>query len=235
MVPHMTNNSGNGPMQPGFYPDNQGTMRWWDGSTFTERTQSSGVSAPPPPPAQTKSPWYKKKLVWAIAAIVIIAVAAASGGGSSDDKKDEVAADTSTSEPSEPATSNTKAAEPKETPKPAETKPPEPEPEPEVDSVKAADMLKDFEDNELSADAKYKGKTLKISGIVNSIDTDFFNEDKYILMIGGGGDYEFLTVNCNDMSTDELSTLKTGEKVTVIGEFDDGGDLGVEIADCKLA
>jgi hypothetical protein len=36
------------------------------------------------------------------------------------------------------------------------------------------------------------------------------------------------------MSTDELSTLGTGDNVTVIGEFDDGGDLGVEVKDCAL-
>jgi hypothetical protein len=45
----------------------------------------------------------------------------------------------------------------------------------------------------------------------------------------------FLTVNCHDMSTDELATLNKGDTATVIGEFDDGGDLGVEVNDCKLA
>jgi hypothetical protein len=37
------------------------------------------------------------------------------------------------------------------------------------------------------------------------------------------------------MSTGELSTLKKGNKTTVIGEFDDGGDLGVDVKDCKLS
>lgn len=37
------------------------------------------------------------------------------------------------------------------------------------------------------------------------------------------------------MSTDELSTLNRGDTVTVLGEFDDGGDLGVQVKDCKAA
>jgi hypothetical protein len=89
--------------------------------------------------------------------------------------------------------------------------------------------LKEFEDNELAADAKYKDETLTITGIVNKIDTELFDDEKYILRLGGGGDFEFLTVNCYDMSTDELSTLAKCDAVTVIGEFDDGGDLGVEV------
>ncbi len=101
-------------------------------------------------------------------------------------------------------------------------------------AVKAAQIVKEFEDNELAADTKYKGKTLRITGVVDEIDTDLWDEDKYILSLGDGGDFEFLFVNCNDMSTKELSTLKKGETVTVIGEFDDGGDLGVEVKDCHL-
>ena len=37
------------------------------------------------------------------------------------------------------------------------------------------------------------------------------------------------------MSTKELSGLGKGKTTAVIGKFDDGGDLGVEVNDCKLA
>lgn len=101
-------------------------------------------------------------------------------------------------------------------------------------SVTAAQLLKDFEDNELKADGKYKGKTLKVTGVVEEIDTDLFDDSKYLLRINGGGDFEFLSVTCHDMSTDVLSTLDAGKKVTVIGDFDDGGDLGVDLKNCTL-
>jgi hypothetical protein len=57
-------------------------------------------------------------------------------------------------------------------------------------AVNALEILQEFEDNELAADSKYKGKTVKITGVVNEIDTEFFDEDKYILRLGVGGEFE---------------------------------------------
>ena len=45
---------------------------------------------------------------------------------------------------------------------------------------------------------------------------------------------EFLHVHFHDMSPDELSSLDTGDKVTVVGEFSDGGDLGVTVRNAHL-
>lgn len=101
-------------------------------------------------------------------------------------------------------------------------------------AVDAAAIIKEFEANELAADTKYDGKLLKVSGTVAKIDTDLFDSDKYILQLNGGGEFEFLSVNCHDMSKKQLSTLQTGQDITVLGTFDDGGDLGVEVKDCKL-
>ena len=100
-------------------------------------------------------------------------------------------------------------------------------------NVQAKKLAKEFEQNELAADSKYKGQTLRITGRIDKIDTDVWDEDKYILRLGGK--WDIVGVNCNDMPTDELATLKQGQTVTVVGEFDDGGDLGVEVANCKLA
>jgi hypothetical protein len=100
-------------------------------------------------------------------------------------------------------------------------------------NVQAAQLTKEFEQNELAADTKYEGKMLRITGRVDKIDTDVWDDEKYILRLGGK--WDIVGVNCNDMSTDELATLKQGQTVTVIGKFDDGGDLGVEVADCQLA
>ena len=85
----MTDISGSDTMgtPPGWYADNQGGMRWWDGSAWTDHVQPVAPSpgTPPMAPLQTpgaKKPWYRKKLWWAVAAVVIvIAAASASGGG----------------------------------------------------------------------------------------------------------------------------------------------------------
>lgn len=100
-------------------------------------------------------------------------------------------------------------------------------------NVRSTKLAKEFEQNELAADSKYQGKTLRITGRIDKIDTDIWDDEKYILRLGGK--WDIVGVNCNDMPTEELATLKQGQNVTVIGQFDDGGDLGVEVADCRLA
>jgi hypothetical protein len=104
-----------------------------------------------------------------------------------------------------------------------------------VIAISAKELITSFEDNELVADKRFSGRRLKVTGFVEKVDTDLLNENEYILMINNGGDFELLSVSCRDMSQDVLSTLKTGASVTVIGDFDDGGDLGVELNNCKLA
>jgi hypothetical protein len=178
--------------------------------------------------AKASRPWYKKKRWWLAAAVLVVIIGSAAAGGGSDETP-TTATDDSSSQSNEAGKKDKAASEKNSEP----TK--EAKPEPEAMPVQAAAMVKEFEDNELSADAKYKDKTLKVTGVVNKIDTELFDEDKYVLRLGGGGDFVFLTVNCHDMSTDELATLNKGDTATVIGEFDDGGDLGVEVNDCKLA
>jgi hypothetical protein len=105
----------------------------------------------------------------------------------------------------------------------------EKESEPKVVKVSAGKLIKAFEDNELKADKKYKGKTLQVSGEVFKVDTELFDEDKYILSIDSGEQWSLLTVSAYDIPSDQLEDLDEGDKVTVVGEFDDGGDLGVTL------
>lgn len=104
----MTDTPNNPP--PGYYPDQNGVQRYWDGETWTEQTQESGAprrpNAPPPPGAtstmtsnpradrkaqkaydKATRPWYKKKRWIAliiIGVIAVIAVATSSGGSTED-------------------------------------------------------------------------------------------------------------------------------------------------------
>ena len=101
-------------------------------------------------------------------------------------------------------------------------------------TVTTKKILKEFEGNEAAADAKYKGKTLKVDGIVDKVDTEMFDDEKYIVQIGGGGKFEVFTVNCNGQSSKAVAKIKKGDKITVVGVFDDGGDLGVELEPCEI-
>ena len=70
--------------------------------------------------------------------------------------------------------------------------------------------------------------------MVDKVDTELFDEDKYILSVGTGDEWEFLTVNFYDIDSADLEDLEEGDKVTVVGEFDDGGDLGVTIRNAHM-
>jgi|1185.fasta_scaffold11922_2 hypothetical protein len=164
--------------------------------------------------------------------VVLGIIVAALGGGDS-------GVDTATNQPTDTETV-TETTTPESTPaEEASSEEPtaseKPKPKTKAVRVRAGAIVKEFEDNELAADNKYKGKTLRITGVVEKIDTEFLNDEKYILQISSGGDFEFLTVNCHDMSNSQLAKLKKGDDVTAVGKFDDGGDLGVEVKDCALA
>ena len=101
--------------------------------------------------------------------------------------------------------------------------------------IDASDLIKEFEASEFKADKKYKGKTLKITGgHVFSIDAQIFNEEKYDVSIQGGGDFEILSINCRGVADKYLESLEPNQDVTVIGEFEDGGDLGIEMKSCDF-
>ena len=100
--------------------------------------------------------------------------------------------------------------------------------------VTAGEIIKEFEENELAGDQKYEGKSVQVSGVVDKIDTELFAKDKYLLNITDGGEYELFSVTCHNMDNGVLSTLAVGNPITVIGDFKDGGDLGVDLQDCKV-
>ena len=180
--------------------------------------------------AKASRNWYQKKRWWAAGALaLIIIIGGMSGGGETTDDQEPAASDANTqSEPSEQPADDTAAEEEK-----AEEPAPEPA-EPKAMKVPAKQILKDFEENEAAADAKYAGKVIEVSGTISKIDTDIWDDEKYIVQVGSGGQWEFLTVNCNGLPASAVTSLKKGSDVTVRGEFDDGGDLGVEIKDCKV-
>jgi hypothetical protein len=100
--------------------------------------------------------------------------------------------------------------------------------------VQASKILKEFEENEAAADAKYKNKTLEVSGFVDKIDTEFIDDEQYVVNVSDGSEYAIFTVNCDDQKSKDVTPLKKGQKITVVGNFEDGGDLGVELDNCSI-
>ena len=184
--------------------------------------------------AKAQRPFYKKKRVIIPAVLVVLAAGGAASGGTEEETgNDRVAKDDSSKKDSGAA------AEPRSDKKdnnPAEKKAPSPQPEPEPSAVvvTAKQILADFDGNEAMADAKYSGKIIQVTGVVDKVDTEFWNDDEYVIQIGEGGDWVMWTVNCDDQPAEVAAEIAPGATITVRGEFEDGGDLGVEMKGCQV-
>lgn len=76
--------------------------------------------------------------------------------------------------------------------------------------VTASTMFSDYQDNEIAADGKYKGKALLVSGTVDSISSDFM--DKPVVQLSAK---PFGFVQASDLPKDVAASLKKGQKVTL--------------------
>lgn len=106
-----------------------------------------------------------------------------------------------------------------------------PEPE-EVITISAVDLYNQFENNAIAAKENYKGKTIQVTGTVDSIEEGFWG-DLYVTL--NADEYGFSSVQCffkkDHAST--LATLSSGQTVTVKGSDPDGG-LNVTLQDCSI-
>lgn len=108
-----------------------------------------------------------------------------------------------------------------------------PAPTPEIIRVTAQELYSAYEANEVAADAKYKGKVIEVSGVVDTIGKDFLGTP-YVTLTSGGR-YEVWGVQCMFSNKDEpqLAQLSKGETVAVRGKCD-GYLVNVLIKKCIL-
>jgi len=104
------------------------------------------------------------------------------------------------------------------TPAPAPSSPPAPSPAATVIEVTAQELYSAYEANQVAADAKYKDKIVRVTGIVNTIGKDIL-DTPYVLLTSGG-QYEMFGVQCMfDKKYElELAQLIKGQTVTVQGK-----------------
>ena len=103
---------------------------------------------------------------------------------------------------------------------------------PKVDlEIKASELYRAYEANEVSADAEYKGKRLLITGVVGNIGKDIMDNPYVSLNV----DY-LQTVNCyfDDKNNKVLSQLSKGQKVQIIGTCRGLTLTDVVVKDCEL-
>lgn len=76
--------------------------------------------------------------------------------------------------------------------------------------VSTSTLFQDYQDNEIAADGKYKGKALLVSGTVDSISSDFM--DKPVVQLSAK---PFGFVQASDLPKDVAAGMKKGQQVTL--------------------
>jgi hypothetical protein len=99
--------------------------------------------------------------------------------------------------------------------------------------ITATQLYEEYNANEEAANAKYKGKIIKINGIVNEIGIDRV-DTPYVILTGSGQNGLF-GVQCMFSSKDELKAaqLFEGQSLTIEG-ICQGFGLDVILKNCKI-
>lgn len=102
-----------------------------------------------------------------------------------------------------------------------------------VIEVSVEQILKEYEENEVAADNKYKGKKVAISGVVDSVSKDII-DDTYI-KIDTGEKYEAFGAQCYiaDTQFERVAELKPGDRITITG-YVSSYSLNIVITDCEI-
>jgi len=94
--------------------------------------------------------------------------------------------------------------------------------------VDAKNLFSEFSTDENSANAKYLGKAIEVSGIVRSVDTD----DRGTMNVAIETD-EMGAVNCQFEKKDQMPDVTAGKNVSVKGVCS-GFLLDVVLVDCEI-
>ena len=100
-------------------------------------------------------------------------------------------------------------------------------------NVRATQIVSEYDNNEIAADSRYKGKYVRISGVVNDIAKDIL--DSMYVSIGEGVGFELRSVQAFFPDEDEgrLARLRKGSRITVVCRID-GLMFNVLGKDCVL-
>jgi hypothetical protein len=98
-------------------------------------------------------------------------------------------------------------------------------------SVQADDLYAEYEENEVAADEKYKGKEIEVSGRIVDIGKDLLGAS--YITVGGQGMLDGVQCSFSKSAESVLARLKKGQEVKVHGRVE--GKMGpVQLKNCKM-
>ncbi|MDO8649145.1 MAG: hypothetical protein Q7R81_05180 [Candidatus Peregrinibacteria bacterium] len=99
-------------------------------------------------------------------------------------------------------------------------------------AVSAVDLYAAYEANAIAADDQYDGKTLAVSGTVDSIGKDIL-DTPYVALQTGNIIFSVQCMLSDDVEASQAATLSKGARITVVGR--NSGKLGnIILRDCVI-
>tara|TARA_Y100000739_G_C20404242_1_gene371552 strand:- start:105 stop:506 length:402 start_codon:yes stop_codon:yes gene_type:complete len=96
-------------------------------------------------------------------------------------------------------------------------------------TVNSKNLYNDYNNNEIAADDKYKGKIIQVKGTIRDIGNDIMDE-AYVTLIG---DEFFGDVQCFFSDKSYLIDVKKGQNINVVG-YCDGLFINVIMKNCII-
>ena len=105
----------------------------------------------------------------------------------------------------------------------------------EAIQISSTQIYKDYDDNEVAADNKYKDKVVEVKGKIIDISKNF--SDDIVIKLNGliNNEYEIVGVGCtfSKSHNSEAASLSKGQIITIRGKCD-GKLMGPDISGCSL-
>jgi hypothetical protein len=80
--------------------------------------------------------------------------------------------------------------------------------------ITAAQLHREYDANEVAADAKYKGRQLLVDGSIASVDKDF--ADGIVLRLRSGDEFNSVNASLDSADTAQAANLRKGQRVTLL-------------------
>ena len=94
-------------------------------------------------------------------------------------------------------------------------------------TISASKLYKEYNENEIAADEKYKGKIIEVTGVIRDIGNDIM-DNAYITLVGN--EY-FGDIQCYFNEKSVVAKLSKGKRISVIGSCS-GLMINVQINNC---
>ena len=92
-----------------------------------------------------------------------------------------------------------------------------PAPRANLQMADAADIIAEYQENEVAADQKWRDKAVAVDGTVESIETDLSGAPRLVLK--GGGQWDTMTCSLDVAERTRAAALRPGQAVTVVGRM----------------